>query len=73
MPANADAIPMPPSLSPIHGRMIEARFDAMHGDQQLRLFNAHHNDYGFQPIVVFDGDGRMIAACAKIRCVWRFC
>ena len=27
-----------------------------------RLFNAHHDEYGFQPIVVFDGKGRMIAA-----------
>jgi type I restriction enzyme R subunit len=24
----------------------------------LRLFNAHYDEYGFQPIVVFDGDGR---------------
>jgi hypothetical protein len=24
----------------------------------LRLFNAHYDDYGFQPIVVFDGEGR---------------
>ena len=23
--------------------------------QQLRLFNAHYDEYGFQPIVVFDG------------------
>ncbi|MES0021151.1 transposase, partial [Mesorhizobium sp. M0036] len=29
-------------------------FDAVHGGQQLRLFNAHHDEYGFQPIVVFD-------------------
>ncbi|MER9813628.1 transposase, partial [Mesorhizobium sp. M0167] len=28
-------------------------FDAVHGGQQLRLFNAHHDEYGFQPIVVF--------------------
>src|SRR6185437_979717 len=41
---------------------IDDTFDAVHGSQQLRLFNAHHDEYGFQPIVVFDGDGRMIAA-----------
>ena len=41
---------------------IDDTFDAVHGGQQLRLFNAHHDAYGFQPIVVFDGDGRMIAA-----------
>ena len=40
-------------------------FDAVHGAQQLRLFNAHHDEYGFQPIVVFDGDGRMIAAVLR--------
>jgi len=37
----------------------------VHGGQQLRLFNAHHDEYGFQPIVVFDGDGRMIAAVLR--------
>ncbi|NPD69821.1 IS1380 family transposase (plasmid) [Lichenicola cladoniae] len=44
---------------------IDDTFDAVHGGQQLRLFNAHHDDYGFQPIVVFDGDGRMIAAVLR--------
>jgi Transposase DDE domain group 1 len=43
-------------------------FDAVHGGQQLRLFNAHHDEYGFQPIVVFDGDGRMIAALLRPAC-----
>jgi hypothetical protein len=32
---------------------IDHTFDRVHGGQQLRLFN-----YGFQPIVVFDGEGR---------------
>jgi hypothetical protein len=31
-------------------------------DQQLRLFNAFYDDHGFQPIVVFDGDGRFVTA-----------
>src|SRR5205807_6935551 len=31
---------------------IDDTFDAVHGGQQLRLFNAHYDDYGFQPIVV---------------------
>ena len=35
---------------------IDDTFDAVHGGQQLRLFNAHYDDYGFQPIVVFDGE-----------------
>jgi hypothetical protein len=42
-----------------------AHGDRVHGAQQLRLFNAYHDDYGFQPkakeaspaIVVFDGEG----------------
>jgi hypothetical protein len=44
---------------------IDDTFDAVHGGQQLRLFNAHHDEYGFQPIVVFDAEGRMIAAVLR--------
>ena len=44
---------------------IDDTFDAVHRGQQLRLFNAHHDDYGLQPIVVFDGGGRMIAAVLR--------
>ena len=45
---------------------IDDTFDAVHGGQQLRLFNAHYDEYGFQPIVVFDGEGRFITAvCAR--------
>jgi hypothetical protein len=40
-------------------------FDRVHGGQQLRLFNAFHNDYGFQPIVVFDGEGRFVTAILR--------
>ena len=40
-------------------------FDAVHGGQQLRLFNAHYDDYGFQPIVVFDGEGRPVTAMLR--------
>ena len=47
---------------------IDDTFDTVHGGQQLRLFNAHHDEYGFQPIVVFDGDGRMIAAVLRPAC-----
>jgi hypothetical protein len=28
---------------------VDDTFDAVHGSQQLRLFNAHHDEYGFQP------------------------
>src|SRR3712207_6819888 len=37
---------------------VDDTFDAVHGGQQLRLFNAYHDEYGFQPTVVFDGEGR---------------
>ena len=37
----------------------------MHGGQQLRLFNAFHDEYGFQPIVVFDGAGRFVGAVLR--------
>jgi hypothetical protein len=47
---------------------IDDTFDAVHGSQQLRLFNAHYNEYGFQPIVVFDAGGRMIAAVLRPAC-----
>jgi DDE family transposase len=40
-------------------------FDAVHGEQQLRLFNAHHDEYGFQPMVAFDGEGRFVAALLR--------
>ena len=33
--------------------------------QQLRLFNAIHDEYGFQPIVAFDGEGRIITALLR--------
>jgi hypothetical protein len=44
---------------------IDDTFDAVHGGQQLRLFNAYHDDYGFQPIVVFDAAGRPVAAMLR--------
>src|SRR5207342_2150889 len=44
---------------------IDDTFDAVHGGQQLRLFNAHYDEYGFQPIVVFDGAGRFISAVLR--------
>src|SRR3712207_3902099 len=44
---------------------VDDTFDAFHGGQQLRLFNARHDEYGFQPIVVFDGEGRPVAAMLR--------
>jgi len=47
------------------GLDIDDTFDAVHGGQQLRLFNAHHDEYGFQPLVVFDGEGRFVTAVLR--------
>ena len=33
--------------------------------QAVRLFNAHYDEYGFQPIVVFDGEGRFITTVLR--------
>ena len=44
---------------------IADTFDAAHGGQQLRFFNAHYYKYGFQPIVVFDGEGRFITTVLR--------
>ena len=44
---------------------IDDTFDRVHGGQQLRLFNGFHDDYGFQPIVVFDGEGRFVTALLR--------
>src|SRR6186713_1598910 len=44
---------------------IDDTFDAVHGGQQLRLFNAHYDEDGFQPIVVFDGEGRFVTAVLR--------
>ena len=44
---------------------IDDTFDAVHGGQQLRLFNGHYDEYGFQPLVVFDSDGRFVTAVLR--------
>jgi hypothetical protein len=44
---------------------LDDTFDTVHGGQQLRLFNGHYDEYGFQPIVAFDGDGRFVTAMLR--------
>ena len=44
---------------------IDDHFDAAHGAQELRVFNAHYDEHGFSPIVVFDGEGRLVAAVLR--------
>jgi hypothetical protein len=45
---------------------VDHAFGAVHGEQQLRLFNAHYDEYGFQPVVVFDGDGRLVVVMRRL-------
>ena len=44
---------------------VDDTFDRVHGGQQSRLFNAYHDDYGFQPMVVCDGEGRFVTALLR--------
>jgi Transposase DDE domain group 1 len=44
---------------------IDDHFDAAHGAQELRVFNAHYDEHGFSPSVVFDGDGRLVASVLR--------
>ncbi len=44
---------------------IDDTFDRAHGARQLRLFKAYHDDYGFQPVVVFDAEGRFVTAVLR--------
>ncbi len=44
---------------------VDDTFDAVHGEQQLRLFNPYYDGYGFQPIVVLDGEGRPVTAMLR--------
>src|SRR3954453_5623508 len=44
---------------------LDETFDAVHGGQQLALLNAHYDEYRFQPIVVFDGQGRFVTAVLR--------
>lgn len=44
---------------------LDDTFDTVYGGQQLRLFNGHHDEYGFQPMVVFDGEGRFVASMLR--------
>jgi hypothetical protein len=44
---------------------IDDTFDAVHGGQPLSLFKAHYDEYGFQPIVVLDGEGRFVTSVLR--------
>ena len=44
---------------------LDDTFDRVHGSQQLCLFNAFYDDYGFPPMVVFDAEGRLVTALLR--------
>src|SRR5918995_981455 len=44
---------------------LDDTFDATHGAQQPQLFNAHYDEHGFQPIVIFDAGGRLVTAVLR--------
>ena len=45
---------------------IDETYDAVHGEQQLSMFNAHAGTTCFQPIVIFDGlTGRPVTALLR--------
>ena len=44
---------------------IDETFDETHGDQQLSLFNGYYGGWGYQPILVFDEEGRLVASLLR--------
>ena len=44
---------------------MDDHVDAAHGEQELRVFKAHSGEHGFSPIVVFDGDARLVATVLR--------
>ena len=44
---------------------LDDSFDATHGRQELQLFNAHYDEHGFQPILIFDASGRLVTAVLR--------
>src|SRR5437899_1247699 len=44
---------------------VDDTFDRVHRAPQLRRLNAFHDEYGFHPLVVFDGEGRFVTALLR--------
>jgi hypothetical protein len=45
---------------------IDDTWDAAHGGQQLALFNAHHDGYGFLPLHIYEAiSGKLVAAILR--------
>ena len=41
---------------------IDTTADPLHGQQELRFFNAHYNEYVYMPLLIFDQDGDLLTA-----------
>ena len=54
-----DSFPVVPSHLTLD---LDESFDRVHGEQELRKFNAYYDDWGFLPIHIYDaGTGRPVA------------
>ena len=54
------------SIVPSHLTLdLDESFDRVHGEQQLRKFNAYYDDWGFLPIHIFDTSGRLVVSVLR--------
>ena len=44
---------------------LDESFDRVHGEQELRKFNAYYDDWGFLPIHIFDTSGRLVVSVLR--------
>jgi hypothetical protein len=44
---------------------LDESFDRVHGEQELRKFNAYYDDWGFLPIHIFDTSGRLVLSVLR--------
>src|SRR5918993_410068 len=44
---------------------LDESFDRVHGEQELRKFNAYYDDWGFLPIHICDTSGRLVVSVLR--------
>ena len=44
---------------------LDESVDRVHGEQELRKFNAYYDDWGFLPIHIFDTSGRLVLSVLR--------
>ena len=57
-----DSFPIVPSHLTLD---LDESFDRVHGEQELRKFNAYYDDWGFLPIHIFDTSGRLVVSVLR--------